>query len=130
MGKNASGSGERQICSTRSDERRVSLWAWKNRPEKIKRQGNHKTTEEGYLGPAVKPVGLFASIKIVCRAGEKNNAVAVPGKKRYNDYNAITKISEIIDDLQVTTKDRHMNDLKYGRISAFEDVLELLENIK
>lgn len=37
------------------------------------------------------------------------------------------KIIEIMEDLENTTKGRHMNDLEYGRYSAMSDVLDLID---
>lgn len=37
------------------------------------------------------------------------------------------KIIEMMEDLENTTKGKHMNDLEYGRYSAMSDVLDLID---
>ena len=43
--------------------------------------------------------------------------------------NVIEKLNEMLEDIEKTTKNRHMSDFEYGRFSALEDALELLGEI-
>lgn len=42
--------------------------------------------------------------------------------------NVKEKIVEMAEDLENTTRNRHMNDLEYGRYSALNDILELFDD--
>lgn len=42
--------------------------------------------------------------------------------------NAKEKIIEMAEDLENTTRNRHMSDLEYGRYTALNDILELLDD--
>jgi len=59
--------------------------------------------------------------------------VSISELKRAVEYidrlrNVREKIVKMVIDLENTTRNRHMNDLEYGRYTALNDALELLDD--
>ncbi len=40
------------------------------------------------------------------------------------------KIEQLIEDLENETENRHMNDLEYGRYTALQEVIEIIDKLE